>query len=155
MYFHHTEAIAGIRDARFQTMMPDALPRPSEVTSSLAKELDGREAHRSLVLHEQRVPGRHADSCGVDVLRKYEAITGAGIQVMKRVDLPDDFIKAFPLNLWKRMESGQHAGGVGCKDREWIPFRQGGEMSWLVAFDHRPGSRGGRGNLNARCHVCG
>jgi hypothetical protein len=25
MYFHHTEAIAGIRDARFQTMMPDAL----------------------------------------------------------------------------------------------------------------------------------
>ena len=26
---------------------------------------------------------------------KYEAITGAGIQVMKRVDLPDDFIKAF------------------------------------------------------------
>ena len=28
------------------------------------------------------------------VLRKYEAITGAGITVMKRVDLPDDFIKA-------------------------------------------------------------
>ena len=35
--------------------------------------------------------------------RKYEAITGAGIKVVKRVDLPDDFIKdGWPLkrDIW-------------------------------------------------------
>jgi hypothetical protein len=32
--------------------------------------------------------------CSAPKTRKYEAITGAGIKVMKRVDLPNDFIKA-------------------------------------------------------------
>ncbi len=41
-------------------------------------------------------PFFHAGSPGnppENPTRKYEAITGAGIKVMKRVDLPDDFIK--------------------------------------------------------------
>merc|ERR1711935_664696 len=67
-YFHHTESIAGIRDARFQTMMPDVLNwmgiRRIDWLCSMSNE-------------------------------KYEAITGAGIKVMQRVDLPEDFIKRF------------------------------------------------------------
>ena len=40
---------------------------------------------------------------GPGIPRKYEAITGAGIKVVKRVDLPDDFIKdGWPLkrDIW-------------------------------------------------------
>ena len=52
-------------------------------------------------------------------LRKYEAITGAGIKVMKRVDLPDDFIKAQGLlGCWCRwsmsgLDIAKRAPGVG------------------------------------------
>eukprot|EP00397_Hematodinium_sp_SG-2012_P004549 GEMP01004561.1.p1 GENE.GEMP01004561.1~~GEMP01004561.1.p1 ORF type:complete len:800 (+),score=181.87 GEMP01004561.1:79-2478(+) len=65
-YFHQTESIAGIRDARFQTMMPDAL----------------------LWLGLKRIDWLHSMSN-----EKYEAIVGAGIQVMQRVTLPDDYVK--------------------------------------------------------------
>lgn len=86
MYFHHTEAIAGIRDARFQTMMPDALNwmgvRRIDLLCSMSNE-------------------------------KYEAITGAGIKVMKRVDLPDDFIKdSMRVELDAKIASGYHSDKV-------------------------------------------
>ncbi|CAE7231191.1 urg1 [Symbiodinium sp. CCMP2592] len=83
MYFHHTEAIAGIRDARFQTMMPDALNwmgiRRIDLLCSMSNE-------------------------------KYEAITGAGIQVVKRVDLPDTYIKdSMKVELDAKIASGYHS----------------------------------------------
>jgi len=65
-YFHHTESIAGIRDARFQVMMPDALKwlgvKRIDWLCSMSNE-------------------------------KYEAIVGAGIKVMQRVTLPEDYVK--------------------------------------------------------------
>jgi len=65
-YFHQTEAIAGIRDARFQQMMPDALKwmgiKRIDWLCSMSNE-------------------------------KYEAIVGAGIKVMQRVTLPEDYVK--------------------------------------------------------------
>jgi len=65
-YFNQTESIAGICDARFQTMMPDAL----------------------LWLGIKRIDYLHSMSN-----EKYEAIVGAGIQVMQRVTLPDEYVK--------------------------------------------------------------
>ncbi|CAD7923141.1 unnamed protein product [Amoebophrya sp. A25] len=65
-YFHQTENIAGIRDARFQAMMPDALKwmgiKRIDWLCSMSNE-------------------------------KYEAIVGAGIKVMQRVTLPEDYVK--------------------------------------------------------------
>lgn len=86
MYFHHTESIAGIRDARFQTMMPDVLNwmgiRRIDWLCSMSNE-------------------------------KYEAITGAGIQVMQRVDLPEDFIKAsMRVELDAKIASGYHSNSI-------------------------------------------
>jgi GTP cyclohydrolase II len=91
MYFHHTEAIAGIRDARFQTMMPDVLNwlglRRIDWLCSMSNE-------------------------------KYEAITGAGILVMQRVDLPEDFVKdSMKVELDAKIASGYHSNSL---DREKI-----------------------------------
>jgi GTP cyclohydrolase II len=86
MYFHHTEQIAGIRDARFQTMMPDVLNwmglRRIDWLCSMSNE-------------------------------KYEAITGAGIQVMRRVDLPEDYIKeSMKVELDAKIASGYHSDSL-------------------------------------------
>ena len=82
----HTEAIAGIRDSRFQTMMPNALNwmgiRRIDLLCSMSNE-------------------------------KYEAITGAGILVVKRVDLPDTYIKDFmKVELDAKISSGYHSDTV-------------------------------------------
>merc|ERR1719158_2313562 len=81
-YFHHTESIAGIRDARFQTMMPDALNwlgiKRIDWLCSMSNE-------------------------------KYEAIVGAGITVMERVSLPEDYIKeSMRVELDAKVASGYH-----------------------------------------------
>jgi len=86
MYFHHTEAIAGIRDARFQTMMPDALNwlgiRRIDMLCSMSNE-------------------------------KYEAIVGAGITVMQRVDLPEDYVKeSMKVELEAKIASGYHSDSI-------------------------------------------
>merc|ERR1719174_3292643 len=82
-YFFHTESIAGIRDARFQTMMPDVLNwlglNRIDWLLSMSNE-------------------------------KYEAITGAGIQVLQRVDLPDDYVKeSMKVELDAKIASGYHS----------------------------------------------
>lgn len=86
MYFHHTESIAGIRDARFQTMMPDVLNwmgvRRIDMLCSMSNE-------------------------------KYEAITGAGIRVMQRVDLPEDYVKeSMQVELQAKIASGYHSDAI-------------------------------------------
>jgi len=86
MYFHHTESIAGIRDARFQTMMPDVLNwlglRRIDCLCSMSNE-------------------------------KYEAITGAGIRVMQRVDLPEDYVKeSMRVELDAKVASGYHSSTI-------------------------------------------
>jgi hypothetical protein len=100
MYFHHTEQIAGIRDARFQTMMPDVLNwlglRRIDWLCSMSNE-------------------------------KYEAITGAGIQVMQRVDLPEDYIKdSMRVELDAKIASGYHSDSI---DKDQVAA----ELSQLVA----------------------
>lgn len=91
-YFAQTESIAGIRDARFQSMMPDVLNwmgiRRIDWLCSMSNE-------------------------------KYEAIVGAGIQVMQRVTLPEDYIKeSMKVELDAKIASGYHAGSLGAMTKD-------------------------------------
>ena len=89
-YFHHTESIAGIRDARFQTMMPDAL----------------------LWMGISRIDWLLSMSN-----EKYEAIVDAGITVMQRVDLPDANVpKAAWVEMDAKVASGYHQDVVVAKE---------------------------------------
>lgn len=104
MYFHHTEAIAGIRDARFQTMMPDVLNwlgiRRIDWLCSMSNE-------------------------------KYEAITSAGIRVMQRVDLPEDYVKdSMKVELDAKIASGYHSDSI---DKDKIAS----ELLQLSAIRHQ------------------
>jgi hypothetical protein len=85
-YFNQTESIAGIRDARFQTMMPDVLNwlglRRIDYLCSMSNE-------------------------------KYDAIVGAGIKVMQRVTLPEDYIKeSMMVELNAKIASGYHSDSL-------------------------------------------
>jgi len=81
-YFFHTESIAGIRDARFQEMMPDVLNwlglNRIDWLLSMSNE-------------------------------KYQAIVDAGIQVMQRVALPEMYVpKAAFVEMNAKIASGYH-----------------------------------------------
>jgi GTP cyclohydrolase II len=90
MYFHHTEQIAGIRDARFQEMMPDAL----------------------LWLGISRIDWLMSMSS-----EKYDAITSAGIRVMQRVALPDVWVpKNAGVEITAKVASGYHSGEMDVDD---------------------------------------
>mgnify|MGYP000879405245 CR=1 FL=1 len=64
-YFYRTECVAGVEDARFQEFMPD-------------------------VLHWFGIKKIHNLYSMSDM--KYNAITGSGIEVVNRIDIPDDLI---------------------------------------------------------------
>lgn len=64
-YFARTECVAGVQDMRFQELMPDVL-----------HWLGIRKIHRLVSMSNM----------------KYDAITGAGIEVGERVNIPDELI---------------------------------------------------------------
>jgi len=64
-YFARTECVAGVQDMRFQELMPDAL-----------HWLGIRKIHRLVSMSNM----------------KYDAITGSGIEVGERVNIPDELI---------------------------------------------------------------
>ena len=66
-YFNRTECVAGVQDMRFQELMPDVL-----------NWLGIRKIHRLVSMSNM----------------KYDAITRAGIEVVERVNIPDDLIPA-------------------------------------------------------------
>lgn len=66
-YFERTECVAGAQDLRFQELMPDVL-----------HWLGIRRIHRFVSMSKD----------------KYEAITGAGIEVLERVEIPDTLVPA-------------------------------------------------------------
>lgn len=66
-YFARTECVAGVQDMRFQELMPDVL-----------HWLGIRTIHRLVSMSNM----------------KYDAITGSGIEVVERVNIPDDLIPA-------------------------------------------------------------
>ena len=66
-YFARTECVAGVQDMRFQELMPDVL-----------HWLGVRKIHRLVSMSNM----------------KFDAITGSGIEVGERVNIPDDLIPA-------------------------------------------------------------
>jgi GTP cyclohydrolase II len=66
-YFARTECVAGVQDMRFQQLMPDVL-----------HWLGIRKIHRLVSMSNM----------------KYDAITGSGIEVGERVNIPDELIPA-------------------------------------------------------------
>jgi len=92
-YFFQTESIAGIRDARFQTMMPDVLNWLGLTRIDWLLSMSNE---------------------------KYEAITGAGIEILQRVALPEMFVpkQAF-VEMNAKIASGYHADGP-LKSKEII-----------------------------------
>eukprot|EP00457_Paulinella_chromatophora_P002145 gb/GEZN01002149.1/.p1 GENE.gb/GEZN01002149.1/~~gb/GEZN01002149.1/.p1 ORF type:complete len:780 (+),score=83.75 gb/GEZN01002149.1/:34-2373(+) len=90
MYFYQTESIAGIRDARFQEMMPDVL----------------------LWLGIKRIDWLLSMSSD-----KYDAITGAGIEVMQRVSLPDEFVpENATVEITAKIASGYHTDIINTEE---------------------------------------
>lgn len=85
-YFQQTESVAGIRDARFQEMMPDVL----------------------LWLGLRRIDWYFSMS-----KEKYESIVGMGLQVMQRVALPDSWVPAgATVEITAKIFEGYHAENV-------------------------------------------
>jgi len=85
-YFYVTESIAGIRDARFQELMPDVL----------------------LWLGIERIDWLLSMSAD-----KYDGITSMGIEVMQRVSLPDVWVpKGATVEISAKIASGYHSESV-------------------------------------------
>ncbi|MBC5785362.1 GTP cyclohydrolase II [Ramlibacter sp. USB13] len=79
-YFARTECVAGVQDMRFQELMPDVL-----------HWLGIRKIHRLVSMSNM----------------KYDAITGSGIEVGERVDIPAELI---PADAQVEMEAKKAAG---------------------------------------------
>ena len=79
-YFHRTECVAGVEDARFQEFMPDVLH----------------------YLGVKKIHNLHSMSN-----MKYDAITNSGIEVVNRLSIPDDLI---PADAQVEMEAKKAAG---------------------------------------------
>ncbi|MES2614531.1 MAG: GTP cyclohydrolase II [Bdellovibrionota bacterium] len=79
-YFHRTECVAGVQDARFQELMPD-------------------------VLHYFGIKTIHNLHSMSNM--KYDAIVNSGIEVINRISIPDDLI---PQDAQVEMEAKKAAG---------------------------------------------
>ncbi|MDT5328106.1 MAG: hypothetical protein QOF25_5258, partial [Mycobacterium sp.] len=79
-YFARTECVAGVQDMRFQELMPDVL-----------HWLGIRKIHRLVSMSNM----------------KYDAITGSGIEVGERVNIPDELI---PLDARVEIDAKMAAG---------------------------------------------
>lgn len=79
-YFHRTECVAGVQDARFQEFMPDTLS----------------------YLGVRKIHNLHSMSN-----MKYDAIIAAGIEVVNRISIPDELI---PADAQVEMEAKKAAG---------------------------------------------
>lgn len=85
-YFARTECVAGVQDMRFQELMPDVL-----------HWLGITKIHRLVSMSN----------------RKYDAITGSGIEVGERVNIPDELIPADArVEMDAKMAAGYFTPGV-------------------------------------------
>ena len=100
-YFYRTECVAGVEDARFQVFMPDVL-------------------HYFGV---KKIHNLHSMSN-----MKYEAITKSGIEVLNRVQIPQELI---PADAQVEMEAKKAAGYFTpdeIKDKEALQDVQGRKL---------------------------
>jgi len=93
-YFKRTEMIAGVQDMRFQELMPDPL----------------------LWLGVKRIDQFISMS---DM--KYDAVTSTGIEIIDRVDIPDDLIPAdAKVEIDAKVYAGYYAGSKEVKTLEQL-----------------------------------
>jgi GTP cyclohydrolase II len=92
-YFERTECVAGVQDARFQQLMPDVL-------------------HWLGITRVDRFVSMSN--------MKYEALTGAGIEIGERVPIPDELIPPdASVEMEAKKAAGYYAPG-GAPDRETL-----------------------------------
>jgi len=88
-YFKMTESIAGIRDARLQELMPDAL-------------------HWLGISRIDKLLSMSSD--------KYDAIVGQGIEVLERVTIPDEYVPAAAsVELSAKVSAGYHTDKISSE----------------------------------------
>ena len=91
-YFARTECVAGVQDMRFQELMPDVL-----------HWLGVRKIHRLVSMSNM----------------KYDAITGSGIEVGERVNIPDELVPADArVEIDAKMAAGYFTPGQVPDDEE-------------------------------------
>lgn len=84
-YFKSTELIAGVKDMRFQALMPDVLHWLG------IKKIDNMVSMSDMfVLHADFSKLKHSKLMIV-IDRKYNAIVQSGIPILKRYDIPGMF----------------------------------------------------------------
>lgn len=91
-YFHRTECVAGVEDARFQELMPDCLH----------------------FFGIQKIHNLHSMSN-----MKYDAIVNSGIEVVNRISIPADLI---PMDAQVEMEAKKAAGYFTPEAKKPIEF---------------------------------
>lgn len=100
-YFARTECVAGVQDMRFQELMPDVL-----------HWLGIRKIHRLVSMSNM----------------KYDAITGAGIEVGVRVNIPDELIPAdAQVEMDAKKAAGYFTPGV-VPDAETLKLAKGRKL---------------------------
>ena len=91
-YFNRTECVAGVQDMRFQELMPDVL-----------NWLGVRKIHRLVSMSNM----------------KYDAITRAGIEVLERINIPQDLIPAdAQVEMDAKMAAGYFTPGMVPSEQE-------------------------------------
>jgi len=98
-YFMRTEKIAGVQDMRFQELMPDPL-----------HWLGVTRIDQFISMSDM----------------KYDAVTGSGIEIIDRVDIPDELIPAdAKVEIDAKIYAGYYAGDKGVKTMEQLAFTVG------------------------------
>jgi GTP cyclohydrolase II len=98
-YFKRTEMIAGVQDMRFQELMPDPL-----------LWLGVRRIDRFISMSDM----------------KYDAITGSGIEIVERCDIPDELIPAdAKVEIDAKVYAGYYAGNKEVKTFEQLAYTVG------------------------------
>jgi len=101
-YFKRTEMIAGVQDMRFQELMPDPL-----------HWLGVTRIDKFISMSDM----------------KYDAVTGTGIEIVERVDIPYELIPAdAKVEIDAKMFAGYYSGAKEVKSWEQLQTTVGREL---------------------------
>jgi len=108
-YFKRTEMIAGVQDMRFQELMPDPL-----------LWLGVRRIDKFISMSDM----------------KYDAITSTGIEIIERVDIPDELIPAdAKVEIDAKVYAGYYAGSKQVKTFEELQYTVGRGSDYAAGID--------------------
>ena len=112
-YFKRTEMIAGVQDMRFQELMPDPL-----------HWLGVTKIDRFISMSDM----------------KYDAVTGSGIEIIERVDIPDELIPLdAKVEIDAKVFAGYYAGSKEVKTFEQLAQTVGRGSDYVAGKDAMAG----------------